>query len=53
MSVLIALVPSATAIAIWATGIDAFAFAPLFIYYGVIPFLDFLVGEAPENPTVE
>lgn len=52
-STAVAFIPAFAGLAILTTGVEAFAFAPLLIYYGVIPLLDMIAGEDHSNPTAE
>ncbi|MEL7486593.1 MAG: alkane 1-monooxygenase, partial [Pseudomonadota bacterium] len=50
-SVLIAAAPTLASLLLIATGNQAWAFAPLIFYFGVIPVLDLMFGEDPFNPS--
>lgn len=43
-------VPAVSALAVWATGNAFFAVVPILVYFALVPLLDMLVGEDPDNP---
>lgn len=50
LSILIAGVPTLSCVLLFGTGSNLWAYAPLCVYFGLVPILDTLVGEDPFNP---